>query len=124
MIGYRVISSDDHVFEPADLWTSRIEPKYRDRAPRLFHREEDNTDWWTCEGIKGASGGSGGKHWVLDKEDGSEDGSEDESEDEEDTWAWGAQPAAGHQPDCRAGRPHRPRSRSTRSRRCSASGLA
>ena len=61
MAGYKTVSSDDHVFEPADLWTSRIEPKYRDRAPHLFHREEDNTDWWTCEGIKGASGGSGGE---------------------------------------------------------------
>ena len=30
-----VISSDSHVFEPPDLWTSRIEAKYRDRAPHM-----------------------------------------------------------------------------------------
>ena len=61
MAGHRIISSDDHIFEPPDLWTSRIEPKYRDRAPQLLRREEDNTDWWTCEGVRGASGGSGGE---------------------------------------------------------------
>ena len=60
MSNYRVISSGSHIFEPADLWTSRIEPKFRDRAPRMVHREEDNTDWWVCDGLKGLSGGAGG----------------------------------------------------------------
>ncbi len=60
MANYRIISSDSHIFEPADLWTSRIDPKFRDRAPRMVHREEDNTDWWVCEGVKGVSGASGG----------------------------------------------------------------
>ena len=36
MAGYRIISSDSHVYEPRDLWTSRVEPKFRDRAPTLF----------------------------------------------------------------------------------------
>ena len=53
MADYRVISSDNHVFEVPDLWTSRIEPKFRDRAPRLVH--EEDSDWWYCEGIKGIS---------------------------------------------------------------------
>ena len=60
MAGYKVVSSDDHIFEPPDLWTSRMGPKYRDRAPRMFHREEDHTDWWICDGVKGASSASGG----------------------------------------------------------------
>ena len=30
-----VISSDSHVFEPPDLWTNRIDSKFRDRAPRM-----------------------------------------------------------------------------------------
>ena len=60
MANYRVISSDSHIFEPADLWTSRIEPKFRDRAPRMVHRDEDNTDWFFCDGLQGASGASGG----------------------------------------------------------------
>ena len=44
----RVISSDNHVIEPPDFWTSRIEPKFRDQAP-IVVREEDG-DWWYCEG--------------------------------------------------------------------------
>ena len=60
MAEYRIISSDDHVFEPPDLWTSRIEARYRDRAPRMFHRDEDNTDWWICDGVKGSGSGTGG----------------------------------------------------------------
>ena len=56
----RVISSDSHVFEPSDLWTSRLEPKFKDRAPHVVHRPEDDTDWWVCDGVKGLSGGSRG----------------------------------------------------------------
>ena len=35
--GYNVISADSHVFEP-DLWVDRIEPRFRDRAPRFVHQ--------------------------------------------------------------------------------------
>ena len=31
----RIISVDDHVVEPPDLWTSRLPAKYQDRAPRV-----------------------------------------------------------------------------------------
>ena len=48
MPGYRVISSDSHVFEPPDLWTSRIERKFRDRAPHIVQGEEG--DQWWCDG--------------------------------------------------------------------------
>ncbi len=48
MSNYRVISSDSHVFEPSDLWTSRMEPKFRDRAPSV-ERREDGSDWWFCD---------------------------------------------------------------------------
>jgi hypothetical protein len=30
-----VLSSDAHVFEPPDLWTTRIDAAFRDRAPRM-----------------------------------------------------------------------------------------
>ena len=33
----RIISVDDHVVEPPDLWTDRIPAKYQDRAPRVEH---------------------------------------------------------------------------------------
>ena len=44
MANYRVISSDNHVFEPPDLWTSRAKPAFKDRVPQLV-REYDG-DWW------------------------------------------------------------------------------
>jgi predicted TIM-barrel fold metal-dependent hydrolase len=30
-----ILSSDSHVFEPPDLWTTRIDARFRDRAPRM-----------------------------------------------------------------------------------------
>ena len=30
-----ILSSDSHVFEPPDLWTTRIDTAFRDRAPRM-----------------------------------------------------------------------------------------
>ena len=51
MAGYKILSSDDHVLEPAELWTERIEARYRDRAPRVL-REENGDDAWFCDGFK------------------------------------------------------------------------
>ena len=48
MANYRVISSDNHVFEPPDLWTSRAKPAFKDRVPQMV-REYDG-DWWFCDG--------------------------------------------------------------------------
>ena len=50
MSSYRVISSDNHVFEPADLWTTRAESKFKDRVPHVENLEEG--DWWFCDGQK------------------------------------------------------------------------
>ena len=36
--GFRVMDSDMHVIEPADLWDRYIEPGYKDRAPRGMSR--------------------------------------------------------------------------------------
>jgi predicted TIM-barrel fold metal-dependent hydrolase len=32
---YRIIDSDAHMSEPFEMWAQRIDPKFRDRAPRL-----------------------------------------------------------------------------------------
>jgi predicted TIM-barrel fold metal-dependent hydrolase len=40
-----MISSDSHVVELPDLFTSRIDREFADRAPRVV--EEDGVDWWT-----------------------------------------------------------------------------
>ena len=39
MADYKLISADSHIVEPPDLYTSRIEPRFRDRAPRLERRK-------------------------------------------------------------------------------------
>ena len=58
MASYRIISGDDHVIEAPDLWTSRVEPKFRDRAPRIVRM--DDADWWVCQDVRMSSmqGGS------------------------------------------------------------------
>ena len=50
MSSYRVISSDNHVVEPADLWASRGESKFKDRMPHV--ETVDGGDWWFCEGVQ------------------------------------------------------------------------
>lgn len=57
MAAYTLISSDSHVYEPQDLWVSRIEPKFRDRAPHIV--SQDDGDWWYCDGHKVAGTGAG-----------------------------------------------------------------
>ena len=51
---YRIISSDNHVVEPPDLWTTRIEPKFRDRGPRV-EKDEDGHEFWYVDGLKSQS---------------------------------------------------------------------
>ena len=51
MANCRVISSDSHICEPEDLWTSRIEKKYKDRAPHLERRNGGQI--WVCDGRGG-----------------------------------------------------------------------
>jgi predicted TIM-barrel fold metal-dependent hydrolase len=51
MSNYKIISSDNHIYEPPDLWTSRVDARFRDRAPRVV-RLEDEGDWWFCNGHK------------------------------------------------------------------------
>ena len=65
----RIISVDDHVVEPPDLWTSRLPAKYQDRAPRVVrdrgvfhikggsfsfekgHPDGDWGDWWLYDDL-------------------------------------------------------------------------
>ena len=63
MGSYRIISSDNHVTEPPDLWTSRIAPKFKDRAPHVI-RMQDGGDWWVCEDLRLVSYASGSQTGV------------------------------------------------------------
>ena len=48
MSSHKVISADNHVFEPPDLWTSRAEARFKERAPRVESLEAG--DFWFCDG--------------------------------------------------------------------------
>ena len=45
---YRVVSSDNHIYETPDLWTSRVEPRFRERCPRVVDVEGGQT--WMVDG--------------------------------------------------------------------------
>ena len=52
----KLISADSHIVEPPDLWEKRIDPKFRDRAPRLVM--VDGSDRWFID--KDVAAGPGG----------------------------------------------------------------
>ena len=65
--GYPVISSDSHVIEPPDLWTTRIESEFRDRCPRVVTVEEGH-DIWVIDDTKGGSFSTGTQTgWRFDR---------------------------------------------------------
>jgi len=45
--GTKIIDADGHVMEPAELWTSRIDPAFRDRAPRIIRLDDGHTTFVT-----------------------------------------------------------------------------
>src|SRR2546423_8608298 len=49
-----ILSSDSHVFEPPDLWQTRIDSAFRDRAPRM--QRIDGTDLIVVEADQILSG--------------------------------------------------------------------
>ncbi|HZS13270.1 MAG TPA: amidohydrolase family protein [Candidatus Dormibacteraeota bacterium] len=58
----RILSADSHICEPGDLWTGYVEPRFRDRAPRIVEDPEKG-DIWRAEGLNlpniAAMGGAG-----------------------------------------------------------------
>jgi len=46
----KLFSADDHIIEPADVWSSRVPQKYRDAAPHVI--EEDGREYWVYEDTK------------------------------------------------------------------------
>jgi predicted TIM-barrel fold metal-dependent hydrolase len=49
-IDYMLISTDDHIIEPADVWKGRLEAKYQPRAPKVV--EIDGEQRWVFESQK------------------------------------------------------------------------
>ncbi|MBI3329310.1 MAG: amidohydrolase [Nitrospinae bacterium] len=61
MDAYQLISADSHIVEPPDMYVSRIEPKFRDRAPRMErHRTRTGRayDAWYIDGVRAGTVGS------------------------------------------------------------------
>jgi len=48
---YFMVSTDCHANEPPDLWEKRIDPKYRERVPRII-TDEQGVQWRYCEGYR------------------------------------------------------------------------
>ncbi len=48
---YFMVSTDSHANEPADLWATRIDAKYRERVPRII-TDEQGVQWRYCEGYR------------------------------------------------------------------------
>ena len=48
---YFMVSTDSHANEPADLWATRIDDKYKDRVPRII-TDEQGVQWRYCEGYR------------------------------------------------------------------------
>jgi predicted TIM-barrel fold metal-dependent hydrolase len=46
---YILVSVDDHIIEPADMWDGRLPKKYQDKAPKWGQRA-DGATVWTYEG--------------------------------------------------------------------------
>ena len=46
---YRVISADNHIIEPRNLFIDRVPARYRDQAPRVV-RGKDGGDGWSLDG--------------------------------------------------------------------------
>ncbi len=58
---YNVIDADGHILEPLDLWDKYMDPKYRDRAPRLVTDNESGKEKLLVEGQQlGSEQGMGG----------------------------------------------------------------
>jgi len=48
---YFMVSTDSHANEPADLWATRMDAKYRDRVPRII-TDEKGVQWRYTEGYR------------------------------------------------------------------------
>ena len=47
-----LVSVDDHVVEPPDMWERHVSKADLERAPRVIHKDELEADVWTFEGAE------------------------------------------------------------------------
>jgi predicted TIM-barrel fold metal-dependent hydrolase len=51
MANLRVVSADSHVMEPADLWSARLDKKFRDRSPVVVQNPKKPGYIFVAEGL-------------------------------------------------------------------------
>ncbi|MBI3303395.1 MAG: amidohydrolase family protein, partial [Deltaproteobacteria bacterium] len=52
MPNLRVVSADSHMMEPADLWVTRLDNKFKDRAPKVIKNPDKPGYLFVAEGLK------------------------------------------------------------------------
>src|SRR6201981_144898 len=52
MAGISVISADSHMMEPADLWETRLDKKFSDRAPKVVKNESGKGLLFVAPGVR------------------------------------------------------------------------
>jgi len=52
MSNLRVVSADSHMMEPADLWVTRLDNKFKDRAPKVVENPDKPGYLFVAEGLK------------------------------------------------------------------------
>lgn len=53
--GYRLISTDDHIIEPTDVWKGRLDARFQAAAPRVV--EDQGVEYWVFENQRLANSG-------------------------------------------------------------------
>ena len=48
-----LVSVDDHIIEPREMFDAHIPARYRDRAPRVL-TDDDGSEYWLFEGERAA----------------------------------------------------------------------
>ena len=49
----QILSADSHVLEPPDLWTTRMEKRFRDQAPHVVKDFDGRKgDFFVCEPLR------------------------------------------------------------------------
>ena len=67
MANFKMISADSHIVEPPDMYADRIDPKLRDRAPRMERRKTPagrEYDAWMLDGQQVGTLGAVSTAWM------------------------------------------------------------
>src|SRR5437763_1274973 len=67
MAEYKLISADSHIVEPPDMYTGRIEPRFRDRAPKMERRKTPSGRGYEAGGLDGMEVGTLGAVMLAGK---------------------------------------------------------